>query len=646
MIYPSGRYNLNFDICAIIMCSFLVLYLLIFKSLRIRRTRSYFWIVLCMLLCSSGELAMDIVRNKNGITFTNTQAEFATFVSHVSHNSIPFLLTLYFLSLTGLWHDMKRKNIIAISFPEIILIVTHIIPPIRHLIYYYHGDCLYTRGPLYILYYFIAIFYFLYYVSLLIRKRASIQKPNMIYGIVLCAGYVFGMAVGMINPYIRMTNFIQTLILTSAFFLLENDSSYLDKVTGVYNARRLVEDTYPLFHSSQSTYILSIKLQDLNDYRLMVGMSAMTEVLHQIGAWMLSLTNEETNFFRVGNGEFALLLYNADKDKTADIARTIRERFKESWSYSDDGSITIPAQIWVSSIPDRISTEEQVLSFSESSFNTDLPQNQIYVADEMKEEGRQTKVNVAIRRALTNDTFEVYYQPICDTSSGKIHSCEALVRMTDPELGPVSPEEFIKVAERTGTVSRIGSIVFEKVCQFISSKNPKQYGIDFIEVNLSPIQCMDQNLPSEFRNIMHKYHVNPEQIVLEITESAVIHNKGKVNNVIQELKNCGLLFALDDFGTGQANYSYIREFPFSIIKIDKSFLWAADKDPADRAVLKNMLSLVKDLNLKSVVEGVETEEQKNMLIKDGVNYLQGYLYSKPVSENLFIEYLKKFNGAE
>lgn len=645
MIYPSGRYNLNFDICAIIMCVLLTVYLLIFKKLYVRRTRAYLYIVVCMILCSTGELVMDIVRNNNGITFTNTQAEIATFISHVSHNSIPFLLIMYFLALTGLWHSIKRKNIVLISIPEIILIAAHIIPPVRHLIYYYYGNCEYARGPLYCLYYFIALFYFIFYVALFIKKRASIQKANMVYGIVLCSGYIVGMVIGMIDPYIRMTNFIQSLVLSSAFFLLENDDTYLDKVTGVYNIRRLVEDTYPLFHGKKSTYILSIKLQDLNDYRLMVGLSAMTEILHQIGSWMLSIANEDLNFFRVGNGEFAVILYNADSNQTAAIADRIRDRFTKSWNYSKDGSLTIPAQIWASSIPDRISTEEQVLSFSESPFNTDLPHNQIYVADEMKEEGRQTNVNVAIRRAIKNNTFEVYYQPIYDTASGKIHSCEALVRMTDPELGPVSPEEFIKVAERTGTISHIGSIVFEKVCQFISEKKPEQYGIDFIEVNLSPIQCMDQNLVSKFKAIMDKYHVKPERIILEITESAVIRDKGRVDSIIHQLNDAGFEYALDDFGTGQANYSYVHEFPFSIIKIDKSFLWAADKNTTDRAVLKNMLSLVKDLNLKSVVEGVETKEQRDKLIKDGVNYLQGYYYSKPVNEDQFIEYLKKFNGA-
>lgn len=135
---------------------------------------------------------------------------------------------------------------------------------------------------------------------------------------------------------------------------------------------------------------------------------------------------------------------------------------------------------------------------------------------------------------------------------------------------------------------------------------------------------------------MDKYHVKPEHIILEITDSAVIRDKGRVDSIIHQLNNAGFEYASDDFRTGKSNYSYVHEFPFSIIEIDKSFLWAADKNSTDRAVLTNMLRLVKDLNLKNVVEGGETKEQRDKPIKDGVNYLQGYYYSKPVPQDQFI----------
>lgn len=645
MIYPAGRYNLNFDICAIVMAALLLLYLTITQNLHVRRVRLLFWVTLCMLLCSAGELGMDITRNDNGIAFQNWQAEIATFISHLAHNTIPFLLMIYFLALTGIWHGMKRSHFMLISIPEIFLIVDHVIPPVRHLIYYYYGNCRYVRGPLYGIYTLVVMFYVACSAVILVRHASSIQKREWLYVIILSAGFLGGMVIGIIDTYVRVTNFIQTLVLICTFFVLENDDKFLDHLTGVYNTAGLMRDSYPLFRAKYRSYVLSIKLQHFNYYRLMVGMNAMTEILRRMGAWMLGNAYEERTFYRIGNGEFAVILFNSTREEAINFANKLSERFEEPWQYSGSkADLTVPAQIWVSSIPDRISTEEQVLAFAESSFDDDLPQGQVFVADEMKEEQRRTDVNVAIRRAIAENGFDVYYQPIYDTSNGKIHSCEALVRMTDQKLGPVSPEEFIKVAEQTGTISKIGSIVFEKVCRFISEEKPERYGMDFIEVNLSPIQCMDKNLAAEFDSIMKKYGVKPSQIVLEITESAVIHNEGRFNQVLENLKNEGFLFALDDFGTGQSNYSYIRKIPFSIIKIDKSFLWAADKNMDDRVVLRNMLSLVKDLKKQTVVEGVETRAHRDHLVEGGVNYLQGYYYSKPVPGKQFLTFVKNFNS--
>lgn len=645
MLYPAGRYNLSYDICSIAICAFVLLYLIATGNLRIRRIRSYFWLVVCMLLCSSGELAMDIARNDNGIFFTNAQAEALTFVSHVAHNSVPFLLVVHLLALSGLRHGLKRRDLVLISLPELILLVSHVIPPIRHLIYYYYGNCEYARGPLYCLYYLVVAFYVIYGVSVLVIKRSSIERHIIKYVTILCAGYLIGMIVGMANTYIRVTNFIQTLVLSSAFILLENENSLRDNVTGIYNIRGLTRDAFPLFHSSSTTYILSVKLQDINNYRLLVGMDAMGQMLHEMGSWMLGLASESRYFYRTGSGEFAILLFGASSDTASEFAELVRSRFSQPWHYSSGATeLSVPAQVWVSSIPDSISTEEQVLAFAESAYNPDLPDDRVFFANEVQEEERRIRVDVAIRRAIANDTFEVYYQPIYDTSTGTIRSCEALVRMSDPELGQVSPEEFIKVAERSGTVSTIGSIVFEKVCRFISSADPARYGLDYVEVNLSPLQCMDPNLTSELTSIMDRYDVCAEQIVLEITESSVIHNPTQVHGIVHELRGVGFKFALDDFGTGEANYSYIRNFPFSIIKIDKSFLWSADKSRSDRIVLRSMLGLVKDLGLESVVEGVETQDQRDMLMRDGVNYLQGYLYSKPVPEVRFLDYVREFNA--
>lgn len=164
-------------------------------------------------------------------------------------------------------------------------------------------------------------------------------------------------------------------------------------------------------------------------------------------------------------------------------------------------------------------------------------------------------------------------------------------------------------------------------------------GIRFIEVNLSTVQCMDDHLAETFRSILDRYHVDPHRINLEITESAVIYNESVMINSIRKLQQEGFSFSLDDFGTGNASYSYIANYPFRLIKIDKSFLWESEKDPVRKVIFLNMLSLIRGLERRSVAEGVETEKQKQMLIQKGTDYLQGYYFSKPLPEDQFLEYL-------
>lgn len=644
MLYPEGRYNLNFDVCAILVCIFVLILFLMRKNLRIRRVRIFLSVVIAMMFSSYGELVTDVIRNGDHSVSLGL-AEAATFISHVFHNSVPYLLILYFVTITGLWHDMNWKKRLCLDLPEAVLIVMHVIPSLQHQIYYYDSSFGYHHGSLYPVYLILAVYYSIVGIMILCVRFAAIRKKDRFYIIVLGLGFIGSMILGYAESYLRMTNFLQVLFLTGNFFALENDDALTDEETGLYNTQALNRDAHPLFESHHISRVIAVKLQHFNYYRLMIGDTALDRVLHDLGSWMKKMGDDETTFYRIGHGEFIVLLYQADEEKARGLAEKIRERFNAPWVYSDAGaSVTIPAQIWMSSIPDLISSQEQLLVFAESFYDASVPDDRIYVADEMKRQQRFVDVDVAIRRALNKGTFQVYYQPIYDTASGKIHSCEALVRMNDPQLGFVSPEEFIKIAEQTGTISQIGEIVFEKVCAFIAQEKPEQYGMDFIEVNLSTIQCMDEHLSERLTQIMKKYDVCADRIVLEITESAVIHNEERMRQAVMELQKAGFRFALDDFGTGHANYSYILNFPFHIIKIDKSFLWSADESEANGIVLDNMLNLVHQLHLKTVVEGVETEKQRDRLIQAGVSYLQGYYYSKPVPQDAFVEYIHKFNN--
>ncbi len=244
----------------------------------------------------------------------------------------------------------------------------------------------------------------------------------------------------------------------------------------------------------------------------------------------------------------------------------------------------------------------------------------------------ESKILVALKNAIKTRNLKVYYQPIYDTNMNCILTAEALVRLDDPVLGLVTPDKFIPLAEKNGLIKDVGDFVFEEVCSFLDRHRSNQFSFSKVEVNLSVLQCADEELPGRWAAIMKKYNVTPEKFCLEITESAMMSSRSNMGKVIRALKEQGFSFALDDYGTGFSNDFVITEFPFDLIKIDKSIVWGADNNEKGDKLLHHIISMIHDLDMKVVAEGVETESQRAKLEQANVEYLQGFLFSKPVPE--------------
>jgi EAL domain-containing protein (putative c-di-GMP-specific phosphodiesterase class I) len=257
---------------------------------------------------------------------------------------------------------------------------------------------------------------------------------------------------------------------------------------------------------------------------------------------------------------------------------------------------------------------------------------------------KREKMLLCMKRAIENESFEVYYQPIYSTKTGRFESCEALVRLFDEELGMLDPEEMVILAEKNGLIDKIGDIIFRKVCEFMRDNDYASLGLKYIEVNLSTVQCMKLALPDSIRSIMDHYQLPSSAINLEITETAELEDEGTLLKNVRTLDKMGINFSIDDYGSGFASAGYLIKFPVTLVKIDKSILWNAMEDKDAMVVLKHTISMVQELNKHIVVEGVETNEMKRILMENGVDYLQGYLFSKPIPAEKFVEFLKRNNS--
>ena len=184
-------------------------------------------------------------------------------------------------------------------------------------------------------------------------------------------------------------------------------------------------------------------------------------------------------------------------------------------------------------------------------------------------------------------------------------------------------------------------MVLESVCRFLQKEDITQYGLHYIEVNLSIIECMQDILPQEIGKILDKYGVSPQLLNLEITETALAQSKTILADNMHKINEMGVSFSLDDYGTGYSTITYMMTLPFKIVKIDKSILWSSFENERAMIALCASINMIKDMNMEIVVEGVESREMADRLIQLGTDYLQGYYFSKPLPEKQFIECVSK-----
>ena len=241
------------------------------------------------------------------------------------------------------------------------------------------------------------------------------------------------------------------------------------------------------------------------------------------------------------------------------------------------------------------------------------------------------KLSNELKEALDNDALRLFYQPIIGLASGKIEGFEALIRWNHPSKGFISPETFIPIAEDSGLILEISRWVVLEACRFLE-KIKETYPTDdfFMSVNFSATDFSDASFKSYIQYVLNETGIRPEQLHLEITERLLMSNPSSARDTLDECRKEGMLVSIDDFGTGYSSLSYLHHFPIDILKIDRSFINNMVEDQSAMELVRSIVSLGHNMKMKIIAEGIETEEQAQMLRGIGCDQAQGFMYAKPM----------------
>jgi len=363
---------------------------------------------------------------------------------------------------------------------------------------------------------------------------------------------------------------------------------------------------------------------------------------HEIGDKLLTEAANRLNLAvrktdtvgRLGGDEFIVLLQSiTDTYDVISTAKNLLDIFKKPYKIGDK-ELVLTLSIGISLYPENGDCASDLLRNADTAMYQSKAAGRNTYSFFTKEMNniilRRLEIEAQLHGALERDELEVYYQPKIDMRSGCIVGAEALLRWHNHTLGNVPPDEFIPIAEHTGLIVNIGEYVIEKAIHFLFDWQNTQNTDYTIAINLSPRQFRGDGLVNFIKASIGTLNIRPDQLEFEITEGLLISGKSYINTALNQLHELGVKLSMDDFGTGYSSLSYLREYPFDILKIDRSFVSGITSEKKDLDLVIATIAMAHSLGLLVVAEGVETREQLNLLDDLGCDIAQGYYFSKPV----------------
>ena len=552
----------------------------------------------------------------------------------LAESGLIYVRSNFFLSSANFKKISKLLDITAIVGVLLVYIL-----PIEHS-FGSNAKITYSSGPSVTITYLFVVFYILASLSIVITQNKQMISLHRSAIIIWQLLWLATVTFTFFRSELLSSGYFCVLGIVIVYLMLENPGSNIIRDTGLFNQNGLKQLLKQRYDNNKPFVMLVIILkQAFKDYNDTHSESQET-ILQELAQYFLDLPGVLA--FQNSEDEIMVLFEeNANGQKAWSL---LEKRFEIGWTIGS--SLIMPDWIY---IPDCTIVKElnellYLIRYARTNM-TELAESNFLLVDNMLLEKiqEQKRISKILSDAMKENRVEVFFQPIYSCTEKKFTSAEALVRIRDKDGSYIPPGIFIPVAEQTGKIIYLGRIIFEQVCEFITRNNLRQYGIHYIEINLSTVQCSHDYLAADFIRIMNDYGIDPSMINLEITETASLSEKRKLLKNMKLLMDYGAHFSLDDFGTGQSNLNYIIDMPVNIVKFDRELSNAYFNSGKAKYVMDAAIQMIHGMKLEIVSEGIETAEQYQIMENLGINYIQGYYFSKPLPKNEFLEFIQKQN---
>ena len=627
-------YSYQYDIAGIIISGMLLFIFLVRNTYQTRSSKMLFTLILINLIACIADCwsAFTISYPTTFTPFVRNMINAAYLITYNSESVLFLLFVLYSINAPKVEKAVKGCCLAVIIY-EFVVIATS---PQTKLIFYFDESLTYCHGGLMFTLYVLAALGMLTSAVITFVYRKQFGRYQVMSLVGFLAAMLGCVIFQMLFPKYLIGMLVAGCVLMFIYAVFENPSVYLYSASRCYNNKAFNATVNDLCESGTPYSVTAVSFEDYGFNSSVLGKKYMDDISLQSARKLQNKYGKRA--FCIDDSTFALININCNDDFEATKGQ-LRQMFGTDriLRFCRLESENIPeAEEYISDIIKYLlQNKAETMSYEQINDNV------------IKVKKRRGLVEYVLREAIENDRFMMYYQPIYDIHTKSFTSAEALVRLNIDikKYGFIGPDEFIPVAENNGFIFQIDEIVMKKVFSFLASEEFKSLGLDFIDVNLSAVQCIRENMAEYILGFADSFGIDYNTLNLELTETAEMCGSEELVENMNILSGKGIRFAIDDFGTGFATGDYLYRLPVSHIKIDKSVLWEAMKDEGAMKVLADTIKMMKSMCEGIVVEGVENDEMKDVLIKEGADYLQGYLFSKPLPQDQFIEFIKNSRTA-
>ena len=595
----------------------------------------------CLCACVLDIASVQFIKN---ISPANIWLNYILLIAYyIFFNAMPLMFYMCFWFLSEKNRKMPLKQYWIYFGIYLFFSLFTISSPFTHFVFWFDDNLVFHHGKLFYVYYILDVFYVAGGVIHFLRHKRHFT-PNQIISLMFFTVACFiASVIQTLVPYLLITCFVFSLTILILFLSLENPDDYIDSESGVYNRAAFLVRAQDNIDFERKMFIIGLYSEPLVHILRSLGEENRNLFYKTVFSFLKEKSGKE-NTYRLTYEKFAIMLTDVTEEQCEQIVKDIWNYFREPVKCGNI-EISIAVNIRTIKYPDDVITIEDLVDLIEDSLEekNNLEEGASLRANPiiLERRRREHKIVQVLEDAMKNNAFDIVYQPIYNIDKGGYTSAEALLRLRSDELGDLTPDEFIPLAEKNGLALQIGNFVFKEVCNYISSNKIWEKGVENIHVNLSVIQCMQEKLYEILFDIMDEYKLDYKYIDLDVSETtAILANETLLRNM-NVLIDHGMSFSLDNYGTGLSNTNTLVKYPFKYVKLDKTLVKAAVNDEKARIILHKTVSMVKDLDMRVVAEGVEDMGEYDMVVYLGCNYIQGFMFSNPLSPEDYLKFVSR-----